>query len=143
MTIDEINILTQRLRELIKLIPNDEYITNLYESTLKEKHRLESESLDIRPTKKELALYQIALNRKLNDNNMYNDEVINFIKNNYKRDVNLQNRKIQLHRICGSWYSRNELQNEANNLINNMIYEHFLNAYHDSNRTNRRTRFKI
>lgn len=136
MTIDEINILNSKLRELTKLIPNDEYISNLYESNLKEKHKLESESLDIRASKKELALYQISLNRKLKDNNMWNDEVLDFLNTYYKRDIDLQNRKIQLSRGL-NWYDMNKLQTEANNLINTMIYEHFLNTYNDSRTINR------
>jgi hypothetical protein len=138
MTIDEINILNSKLRELTRLLPNDEYISNLYESTLKEKHKLESESLDIRPTKKELALYQISLNRKLKDNGLLNEDILDFLKNSYKRDIDLQNRKIQLSRGL-NWYEMNKLQTEANNLINTMIYEHFLNSYNDTRRTNKRT----
>jgi hypothetical protein len=136
MTIDEINILNSKLRELTRLLPNDEYISNLYESTLKEKHKLESESLDIRPTKKELALYQISLNRKLKDNGLLNEDILYFLKNSYKRDIDLQNRKIQLSRGL-NWYEMNKLQTEANNLINTMIYEHFLNSYNDTRRTNK------
>jgi hypothetical protein len=136
MTIDEINILNSKLRELTRLLPNDEYICNLYESTLKEKHKLESESLDIRPTKKELALYQISLNRKLKDNGLLNEDILDFLKNSYKRDIDLQNRKIQLSRGL-NWYEMNKLQTEANNLINTMIYEHFLNSYNDTRRTNK------
>lgn len=129
MTIDEINILTSKLRDLTRLLPNDEYINNLYESNLKEKHKLESESLDIRPTKKELALYQIALNRKLKDNGLWNDEVLEFLKTKYNRDIDLQNRKIQLYRSVDNWCFMNGVQLEANNLINTMIFEHFLNEY--------------
>jgi hypothetical protein len=135
MTIDEINILNSKLRELTRLLPNDEYINDLYKSTLKEKHKLESESLDIRPTKKELALYQISLNRKLKDNGLLNDDILDFLKNSYKRDVDLQNRKIQLSRGL-NWYEMNKLQTEANNLINTMIFEHFLNTYNDNRTTN-------
>jgi hypothetical protein len=136
MTIDEINILNSKLRELTRLLPNDEYISNLYESTLKEKHKLESESLDIRPTKKELALYQISLNRKLKDNGLLNEDILYFLKNSYERDIDLQNRKIQLSRGL-NWYEMNKLQTEANNLINTMIYEHFLNSYNDTRRTHK------
>ncbi len=133
MTIDEINILNSKLRELTRLLPNDKYINDLYESNLKEKHKLESESLDIRPTKKELALYQISLNRKLKDNGLLNDDILDYLKNSYKRDIDLQNRKIQLTRGL-NWHQLNKLQTEANNLINTMIYEHFLNSYYDSRR---------
>lgn len=129
MTIDEINILNSKLRELTKLIPNDEYISNLYESNLKEKHKLEAESLDIRPTKRELSFYMVSLNRKLKDNGLYIDEVINFIKTEFKRNVYLQNRKIQLCRTFDNSYNMNSLQTEANNLINTMIFEDFLVQY--------------
>jgi hypothetical protein len=132
MTIDEINILNSKLRELTRLLPNDEYIDNFYKSTLEEKHKLESETLDIRPTKKELALYQISLNRKLKDNGLCTDELIEFLNSTYKRDIDLQNRKIQLHRSCGNWHSQNALQKEANDLINTMIFEHFLNSYYNN-----------
>lgn len=131
MTIDEINILTQKLRELIKLIPNDEYITNLYESTLKEKHKLESECLDIRPTKRELSFYMVSLNRKLKDNNMYTDEVFDFLETNFIRNTYLQNRKIQLCRTFKGYHNMNHLQLEANNLINTMIFEDFLAQYNN------------
>jgi hypothetical protein len=139
MTIDEINILNSKLRDLTRLLPNDEYINDLYKSTLKEKHKLESETLDIRPTKKELALYQISLNRKLKDNGLWNDEVIEFLNSTYKRDIDLQNRKIQLSRGL-NWYELNKLQTEANNLINTMIFEHFLNSYYDPNTHTTKTR---
>jgi hypothetical protein len=124
MGIGEMNILIEKLIEIKRYLPNDVYLNNLYKELLIKKTLTEKKSLNVNPTNREKAkfFYVITVkSRKLNVK----------LKNNWKDlwnyDKELFARKIILSREVDNAYCYNNLQLEANNLLNTLIYEDFLN----------------
>jgi hypothetical protein len=128
LTIDEINIVLEKLKDLIKHLPNDIYIKELHDLYLKDKHFIESKNISVIASNKEKAFYFYAVTRKLSDEK-YD---FNNLKSNWKElfmkvnDKELYNRKIILKRKS-NWYNLNSLEIEANKMLSNLIYNDFLN----------------
>lgn len=128
LTIDEVNIILDKLKDLIKFLPNDIYLKELQDLYLKQKHYIESENISTTPNNKEKAFYFLAITRKLSD------EKYDFskLKDNWKQlfmqvnDKELFNRKVIFRRKV-NWYNYNALEIEANRMLSNMIYNDFLN----------------
>jgi hypothetical protein len=127
MVVEEVDIVVNKLKELKKLIPEDLYISELYESMLSEKIQLEKETLNIIPTKKEMGKYFISLRRQLQYHNFDMEILKPNWKASYKIDKNLLNRKVMLMRKVTRCWQYNNLELEANNIINTLICQDFFN----------------
>ena len=126
MVLDELYIVLEKLAELKKYLPNDDYINQLYKNTLDEKNVIEKQTFDVKLSNHDLALCFYVITRKISD------RVIDVVlKDNWKelwiKPYDLFCRKTVLKREIGNRFDANHLQSEARDLINLLIWENFLN----------------
>ena len=127
MTVEEIDIIANKLKELKKLLPDDVYISELYDSMFSKKLKAEKETLNIIPTNKERGKYFIALRRKLQTHDFDMKVLRKDWMSLYVVNKELFNRKIMLMRRVERAWQYNHLETEANNIINTLIWKDFLN----------------
>jgi hypothetical protein len=127
MTVEEIDIIANKLKELKKLLPDDVYISELYDSMFSKKLKAEKETLNIIPTNKERGKYFIALRRKLQTHDFDMKVLRKDWMSLYVVNKELFNRKIMLMRRVEKCWQYNHLELEANNIINTLIWKDFLN----------------
>jgi len=127
MIVEEVDIIVNKLKDLKKLMPDDLYISELYDSMISTKHQLEKETLNIIPTKKEMGKYFISLRRQLQYHNFDMEILKPNWKSLYKINKDLLYRKVILSRRVRRCWEYNNLELEANNILNTLICEDFFN----------------